>query len=113
MKGVLVDENLPAELRLPTTLRLTHVTTILNSPSDSLVWQKGREGDLVILTKDADFGHRILASDPPPWIVHVRVGNLRLQAFIDHLVSVWPNVEALLPKHKLVSVFLDRIEAVE
>ena len=113
MKGVLVDENLPAELRLPTTLPVAHVTEISDSPSDSLVWQHAREGHLVIVTKDADFSHRILTSDPPPWIVHVRVGNLRLKAFIQHLTSVWPSVESLLPRHKLISIFPDRIESVE
>jgi predicted nuclease of predicted toxin-antitoxin system len=113
MKGILVDENLPAELRLPTALPISHVTAGSNSPTDSSVWQEGREKRLVILTKDGDFRHRILISEPPPWIVHVRVGNLRLQPFIEHITSVWPSVEALLPKHKLISIFLDRIEAIE
>ncbi|MBL9208346.1 MAG: DUF5615 family PIN-like protein [Opitutaceae bacterium] len=113
MKGILVDENLPAELRLPTALPISHVAEISNSPTDSSVWQHGREGRLVIVTKDADFRHRILMSEPPPWIVHVRVGNLRLRPFIEHITSVWPSVESLLPKHKLISIFLDRIEAIE
>ena len=113
MKGLLVDENLPAELRLPTGLPVSHVSENSDSPTDSSVWQRGRDGRLVIVTKDADFRHRILMSEPPPWIVHVRVGNLRLRPFIEHITSVWPSVESLLPKHKLISIFLDRIEAIE
>ena len=113
MKGVLLDENLPAELRLPTGLSVAHVADNTNSPTDSLIWKRAREERLVIVTKDADFSHRILTSDPPPWIVYVRVGNLRLRSFIQHLTSVWPSVELLLPKHKLISIFRDRIEAIE
>jgi predicted nuclease of predicted toxin-antitoxin system len=113
MNGILVDENLPADLRLPSAFPVRHVAENSNSPTDSSVWQQGVEGRLIIVTKDADFRHRILMSEPPPWIVHVRVGNLRLRPFIEHLTSVWPIVESMLPKHKLISIFIDRIEAIE
>lgn len=113
MKGFLVDENLPASLRLPTKLPVIHVTDLWSSPSDSLVWHHAREQRLVIVTKDADFSHRILSSEPPPWIVHVRFGNLRLRSFIQRMSSVWPMVESLLPEHKLISVLSDRIEAIQ
>jgi len=113
MKGYLIDENLPADFRLPTAFHCTHATGVSQSPSDSLVWQHARDHQLVVVTKDADFSHRILTAEPPPWVVHVRLGNLRLTPFVQHLVSVWPTVESLLPKHKLISVFPDRIEGVE
>lgn len=113
MKGILLDENLPAELRLPTKMHVAHVAESSESPSDSLVWQRAREERLIIVSKDADFSHRILTSDPPPWVIHVRVGNLQLQPLIEHLTSVWPSVESLLPRHKLISIFRDRIEAIE
>jgi len=113
MKGFFLDENLPAGLRLPTPFPTIHVTAISASPSDTLVWDHARGHRLVIVTKDADFSHRIISSEPPPWVVHVRLGNLRLGPFVEHLASVWPTVESLLPKHKLISVLPDRIEAVE
>ena len=113
MKGLLLDENLPASLHLPTTLPILHATEISRSPSDSVVWQRAQEGMLVIVTKDADFGHRILSGEPPPWVVHIRLGNLRLRPFVDRLNSIWPTVESMLPKHKLISVLPDRIEGVE
>lgn len=113
MKGLLIDENLPVGLRLPTTFPVAHVTEFSASPSDSTVWHHAWEHGLVIVTKDADFSHRILASDPPPWIVHVRLGNLRLRPFVEQLASAWPTVESLLPKHKLITVLPGRVEAVE
>ena len=66
----------------------------------------------MIVTKDADFSHRMLLSEPPPRIVHVRVGNLPLRPFMQHLTAVWPHVEVLLPTHKLISILPDRIEGV-
>jgi predicted nuclease of predicted toxin-antitoxin system len=104
MKGLLVDENQPAGLRLPSKLAAIHASEISASASDTVVWDHARRQRLVIVTKDADFSHRIIASDPPPWIVHVRLGNLRLRPFIQHLALVWPTIESLLPKHKLISV---------
>lgn len=112
MKGFLIDENLPAGLRLSSAFPAIHVVEISPSPTDTLVWEHARKHSLVIVTKDADFSHRILASEPPPWIVHVRLGNMRLRPFIQQLASVWPAVESLLPKHKLISVLPDRIEAI-
>lgn len=37
MNGLLVDENLPVSLVLPTKLRIVHATSIASSPSDSLL----------------------------------------------------------------------------
>ena len=44
--------------------------------------------------------------------MHLRIGNLRRADFHVFLARVWPQIEALLPAHKLVNVYLDRIEAV-
>ena len=65
----------------------------------------------VIVTKDADFSDRILVSSPPPWIVHLRFGNMRRTEFHRFLSSVWKQVESLLPANKLICVYSDRIEA--
>jgi predicted nuclease of predicted toxin-antitoxin system len=51
--------------------------------------------------QDADFADRVMDATPPPWVVHLRFGNLRRAAF-----------ESLLPLHKLIRVFADRIESV-
>ena len=55
---------------------------------------------------------RIIASTPPPWVVHLRFGNLRRSEFHIRLARAWPQVEALLKTHKLVNVYLDRVEGV-
>ena len=51
----------------------------------------------MIVSKDADFADRAMAATPPPWVVHLRFGNLRRAAFEALLASAWPRVESLLP----------------
>jgi len=48
----------------------------------------------------------------PPWVVHLRIGNMRVKALRLYLTSAWPEIEQLLPEHKLINVYADRIEAV-
>lgn len=76
------------------------------------MWERTRESALVIVTQAADFTERMLAQEPPPWVVHVRTGNLRVADFRALLGNVWPRVWDLLTEHKLVVIHRDRLEAV-
>ena len=91
---------------------MTHVEALGRSLDDAAVWSHALANELVIVSKDADFSERILLAQPPPWVVHLRIGNMRRRDFHAFLARVWPQVESLLPGHKLVNVFADRIEAV-
>ena len=113
MKGYLLDENLPGRLTVQTRLPLlSSVELAGRMATDETLWEMARRKELVLVTKDADFSERMLISEPPPWIVHLRFGNLRRRDFYRVLEQLWPRVEALLPEHKLINVFRDRIEAV-
>ena len=90
---------------------VTHSSALGASPSDSMLWDHARGHNLAIVTKDADFSDRIMLADPPPWIVHLRFGNLRRIDFHDLIAKMWPHIEALLPSHKLICVYRDRIES--
>jgi predicted nuclease of predicted toxin-antitoxin system len=68
--------------------------------------------ELVIVSKDADFSDRIIVHQPPPWVVHLRFGNLRKKDFHALLARVWPQVETLLKSHKLVNVYSRRLEGI-
>ena len=112
MKGLLFDENLPTRLTFPPGLPVASVAGLGVSPSDTQVWEHARREELVIVTKDADFSGRIILHTPPPWVVHLRFGNLRRREFHALLARVWPQVEALLKTHKLVNVHADRVEGI-
>jgi predicted nuclease of predicted toxin-antitoxin system len=112
LKGFLLDENLPRRLRFAPSSPVTHSTVLGESATDTQVWNFVRANELAVVTKDADFSHRIMQSEPPPWIVHLRFGNQSLKDFHELLAKVWPQVESLLPANKLISVFADRVEAI-
>jgi predicted nuclease of predicted toxin-antitoxin system len=49
---------------------------------------------------------------PPPKVIHIRYGNVRIQKFHEILVSNWGEIENEIKTHKLVNVFIDRIESI-
>ncbi len=112
MNGYLFDENLPARLRFSPKLPIVRTTKVGRNPSDSQIWEYARKHDLVIVSKDADFSDRIITRSPPPWVVHLRFGNLRKNDFHTLLARVWPQVETLLKSHKLVNVYADWLEGI-
>jgi predicted nuclease of predicted toxin-antitoxin system len=112
VKGYLLDENLPSRLRFRPKLPVFHARDLGLAPSDSELWDYARTNDLVLVTKYADFSDRIMAAEPPPRVVHLRIGNIRRRAFHDFLERVWPRVEALLESNKLINIYLNHIEAI-
>ena len=68
---------------------------------------------LTIISKDSDFSNRMIFNSPPPKVIHIRLGNLRMREFYSALNSVWDEVLELNRDHKLVTIFQNRIEAIE
>jgi predicted nuclease of predicted toxin-antitoxin system len=113
VKGFLFDENLPINIQFSPSLPLEYVTDLVVSLSDTEIWEYAKINDLVIVTKDADFSDRIIISNPPPRVVHLRFGNMRKKDFHAFLERVWPRIELLIKNHKLVNVYLNSLESIE
>jgi len=113
VRGFVFDENLPLNIQFTPSQPVIHVTDLGSSPSDQKIWDYAKAHHFVIVTKDADFSDRIIISSPPPRVVHLRFGNLRKNDFHSFLKGVWPQIEKLLMSHKLVNVYLTKIEAIE
>ncbi len=79
--------------------------------ADTFIWDYATQNDLVIVTKDTDFSDRMLLASPPPRVVHIRLGNMRLRELHAYLANAWPQVEALLHTSKLIDIYPNRIEA--
>ena len=112
VKGWLFDENVPRNVTFIPVLPVSHARDLGASASDTAIWRHARNNELAIVSKDADFSHRMMIATPPPWVVHLRFGNLRRRDFHALLIRLWSQIEALLPAHKLVNVYADRIETV-
>jgi len=112
MTGYLFDENLPLKIQFEPSHPITHVSVLGKSPSDGEIWRYAEQNDLVIVTKDSDFSDRIIISSPPPRVIHLRFGNMSRKDFHTYLSKVWPRVEKLMETHKLVNIYIDKLEGI-
>ena len=104
MKGFLLDENLPSRWQFSPGLPVISFSQVSRHPTDSDIWLFARRRVLVIVSKDADFSDRIIMQSPPPWVVHLRFGNLRRNEYHALLARRWPQIESLLKSNKLVNM---------
>ncbi|MDQ7083874.1 MAG: DUF5615 family PIN-like protein [Sulfurovum sp.] len=54
----------------------------------SETWKYARDNNLTIVTKDADFSDLVLLNNPPPSVIHVKLGNMKMKVLVKSL-SVW------------------------
>lgn len=113
MTKYLIDANLPSKIKVWQTDEFQFVNAINDEWSDEEIWEYAGTHQLTIVTKDADFSHRIIVSSPPPKIIHLKIGNMKLKDFASFINNFWSDIEKVSRTHKLVNVFDDRIEAVE
>ena len=110
--GFLIDVNLPYKFKIWHDERFQHVKELDDEWSDSQIWQHAKERSLTIITKDVDFSNRIITSDPPPKVIHIKIGNMKLAAFWQFMLTNWGEIEKVSANHKLVDVYRDRITGI-
>jgi predicted nuclease of predicted toxin-antitoxin system len=113
MKKHLIDANLPYYFSLWSGEEFIHMKDLNPEWPDERVWSYAKEHNLTIVTKDSDFSDRILISSPPPKIIHIRSGNLKLNQLYDQISNLWQEICNMSERYKLVNVFNDRIEGIE
>lgn len=113
MKNFLVDANLPSKIKIWQTDEFEFVIQINDAWTDSEIWDYAKQNNLIIISKDSDFSHRIMVSNPPPKIIHIKIGNMKLKDFDSAIERLWKTAQKVSEHYKLVNVFTDRIEAVE
>jgi len=113
MLKFLVDENLPYYFGLFHNENFIHVFDIPEVSSDEEIWNYAKEKELIIITKDADFSNKILFSEPPPKVIHLRIGNLKISELHVFMNRTWATILIEIEKNKLVNVYADRIESFE
>ncbi len=80
MAKFLVDANLPYHFDLWHNENCIHLFDINDSWPDAEVWNYAKTNNPTIVTKDADFSTRIILAVPPPRVIHLRIGNMKLSA---------------------------------
>ena len=112
MAKFLIDVNLPYYFSLWKSEDYIHQQDIDDTWSDSQIWRYAQEKNLTIISKDADFSNRILLKQPPPKVIHIRYGNMKMREFFLTTTRVWEQVLSLNQTHKLVNVFKDHLEGI-
>lgn len=82
MPRFLIDVNLPYYFSLWKGEDFIHQRDINDEWNDGQIWEYAKQHNLTIISKDSDFSNRILFSEPPPKVMHIRFGNLRMKAFL-------------------------------
>jgi predicted nuclease of predicted toxin-antitoxin system len=111
----LVDANLPPHLcRWLRTHghEAEHLADIdLLRATDTQIWDRGKNQQVIILSKDIDFYDRSLLFGAPPQVLHIAVGNCSNARLLEILESGWSDIEAALSSgSKLVSVMQEKID---
>jgi len=113
MARFLIDANLPYRFSLWAKDACIHARDLGEDWSDSEIWAYARAQNLIIVSKDADFSDRILVSKPPPRVIHIRFGNMKMRDFHGLIRHQWPDIVALAHQHRLVTAYRNRIEAID
>jgi predicted nuclease of predicted toxin-antitoxin system len=113
MVQYLIDANLPYYFSVWHGPEYQHVFDINDEWRDSEIWLHAREHDLTIVSKDSDFTDRALLSEPPPRVIHVRLGNMKMRTFHQRISEIWDEVRELSLRYRVIQIFEDRIEAIE
>ena len=112
MPRFLIDANLPRLFSQWNTKEYVHQHDLDPTRHDQAIWEYAKAEGLTIISKDSDFSSRILLSEPPPKVIHIRLGNMNMRRFHEAIVRCWPDVLLMNDTHKLVIVHMDRIEGV-
>jgi predicted nuclease of predicted toxin-antitoxin system len=113
MPKFLIDINLPYYFSLWNSPEFIHQKDLNSKWSDEKIWAYAKNNDLTIITKDVDFSNKIMLTFPPPKVIHIRFGNLKMKPFFMIINRLWDDILEMNNGHKLVNVFADRIEGIE
>ena len=60
--------------------------------SDEQIWIYAKKNNLIIISKDSDFFNKVMMNSPPPKVIHIRFGNMKMNPFFDSISKVWDDV---------------------
>ena len=88
--------------------------TFFDEAKDSApLWAYAKENGLTIVTKDTDFSDMIIMNNPPPRVIHIKVGNMKMREFHQLLSRIWSDVCTMSEEYKLIRVYSNKIEGID
>ena len=111
MARYLIDANLPRYIEVWSG-ECEFVADLDPSLPDRDIWTYAGAHDLTIVSKDADFANLVLISESGPSVIHLKIGNMKFNELDAFLARSWDDICELSARHRLIQVFVDRIEAI-
>jgi len=112
MPAFLIDANLPYKFNLWNSEKFIHVADLNEWWTDEQIWDYAKKNDLTIVSKDADFSNKIIIAKPPPRVVHLRIGNMRIKDLFEFLNRNWEKISKTSEQYKLTNVYTFKIEGI-
>ena len=113
MSKFLIDVNLPSRFSVWASEDYEHVVNINDELKDSEIWNYAKENNLTIVTKDSDFSDMVIMNNPPPRVIHIKIGNLKMKEFHQLISSIWKDVSIMSKDYKLINVYPNKIEGID
>jgi predicted nuclease of predicted toxin-antitoxin system len=89
MVKYLIDVNLPNRFSIWASEEYEYVISINDEMKDSEIWSYAKENNLTIVTKDTDFSDMAILNNPPPRVIHMKIGNMKMNAFHQIISNIW------------------------
>ena len=80
---------------------------------DFTIWRYALANNLTIITKDRDFADLILPRTPPPRVILLRTGSMRLAQMQAFISRNWAAILAVSAQSKLVYVFPEFFQGID
>ncbi len=113
MSQYLIDVNLPSRFSVWAGIEYEHVVNINDEWKDSDIWQYAKDKNLTIVTKDTDFSDMVMLNNPPPRVIHIKLGNMKMKEFHQKISGIWSDVCSMSKEYKLVRVYSNKIEGID
>jgi predicted nuclease of predicted toxin-antitoxin system len=113
MVKYLIDVNLPNRFSIWASEEYEYVISINDEMKDSEIWSYAKENNLTIVTKDTDFSDMAILNNPPPRVIHMKIGNMKMSAFHQIISNIWGDVCAMSEEYKLIRVYPNKIEGID
>lgn len=113
MKKYLIDVNLPCRFSLWSSPEFEHIFNINDEMKDCEIWEYAKENNLTIVTKDTDFSELMILNNPPPKVIHIKIGNMKINELHQFLNKHWKDIIQMNNAYKLVRVYRNKLEGVD
>ena len=112
MAKFLIDVNLPYYFGLWNTPDYIHQSDLDPLMKDQDIWNYAKNEQLTIISKDSDFSNRIIFLNPPPKVIHIKLGNMSMSDFHRIINNCWNQVLDMNKTYKLVNVYRDKLDGI-